>query len=215
MKIGWDPFAGLLEDQVRLIEEYERLLVEKNRLLNLISRPSEAEVRVRHIEHSLTLALRAFPDGSSVVDWGTGGGLPGIPLAIRFSNVRFHLVDSILKKVRALESIVRALGLENVVVHRMRAEDWTTPVDYAVSRATDSLTALWRWTEPVLSSEAAGRPEHWSPGLIALKGGDLSVEIAKLDRQSPRTTVECIELAQATGRSEYTDKYIVCVRRAP
>lgn len=213
MNNTWDAFAGWSDDQLLLIHEFERLLVEKNRRLNLISRASANDIRRRHIEHCLTLALREFPAGSSVVDWGTGGGLPGIPLAIRFPDVSFHLVDSIYKKTRVLEGMVKELGLANVSVHRTRAEDWAEPINYAVSRATASLKTLWGWTEPFLAKTQSGLDRTWPPGLITLKGGDLDREIAELERLGQSTVVERIPLAEVTGKKEFEDKYILSVRR--
>lgn len=210
----WDPFSDLSADQLRLFERYEGLLKEMNERVNLISRATADDLRVRHLEHSLTLSMRDFPSGSSVVDWGTGGGLPGIPLAIRFPDVTFHLVDSVAKKVRAIGSIVGDLALGNVIVHRMRAEDWTTPIDYAVSRATASLCELWGWTEPVLAKERAVSDREWPQGLIALKGGDLTDEIARVSRLRTGAVCEQISLVDQTGRREFKDKYVVCVRRA-
>lgn len=209
----WDAFAGWSDDQLLLIHEFERLLVEKNRRINLISRASANDIRRRHIEHCLTLALRDFPPGSSVVDWGTGGGLPGLPLAIRFPDVSFHLVDSIYKKTRMLEGMVRELGLANVTVHRTRAEDWAEPINYAVSRATASLKTLWGWTEPFLANTHSGLDQAWPPGLITLKGGDLEREIAELERLGQSTAVERILLAEVTGKKEFEDKYILSVCR--
>lgn len=190
---------------------YERLLAKANRGLNLISRASSDDLRSRHIFHSLTLAMRGLPKGSAVVDWGTGGGLPGIPLAIRFPDASFHLVDSILKKTRALETIRQELGLSNVVIHRMRAEDWMNPVNYAVSRATAPLVDLWRWTGPVLTSPDSAGEGIWPSGLLALKGGDLRAEIADLRRSFEDVAVEQISLEEATGRTELKGKYVVVV----
>jgi 16S rRNA (guanine527-N7)-methyltransferase len=210
---NWDAFAGWSDNQLQLIDRYERLLTDANQRLNLVSRATATEIRDRHIVHSLTLALRDFAPGSSVVDWGTGGGLPGIPLAIRFPETTVHLVDSILKKTVALESFCKELGLDNVVVHRMRAEEWTTPVDYAVSRATAPLRTLWRWTEPFLKNELAAKANSWSGGLIVLKGGDLTSEIKALRSLRPGIVIEQLPLAGLTGGPGLEAKYVLSVRR--
>ncbi|HLE57887.1 MAG TPA: 16S rRNA (guanine(527)-N(7))-methyltransferase RsmG [Rhodothermia bacterium] len=209
----WDPFEGWTARQLELIDAYEQILARANRDLNLVSRASAHDIRRRHIIHSLTIAARDIPAGSSVVDWGTGGGLPGIPLAIRFPDATFHLVDSVLKKTRAVESFCRELGLQNTVVHRLRAEDWTIPVDYAVSRATASLLTLWRWTDPVLKDGATPGQGAWPSGLIALKGGDLREEIADLRRSCGNVSVEQIALEEITGRGEMEGKLVVVVER--
>ena len=209
----WDPFEGWTARQIELIDAYEQILARANRDLNLVSRASAHDIRSRHIIHSLAIAEREIPAGCSVVDWGTGGGLPGIPLAIRFPDATFHLVDSVLKKTRAVESFCRELGLQNTVVHRLRAEEWTIPVDYAVSRATAPLVTLWRWTEPVLRDRPAPGKGAWPCGLIALKGGDLRQEIAALRRSFGNVAVEQIALEEMTGRREMEGKLVVVVER--
>ncbi|MEM8598440.1 MAG: 16S rRNA (guanine(527)-N(7))-methyltransferase RsmG [Bacteroidota bacterium] len=181
----WNPLDACTPAQRKQLADYERLLLDWNTRVNLISRSTEpAVVFERHMLHSLALAERAFPDGCAVADFGTGGGLPGIPLAIRFPAVTFHLVDSTLKKLRAIDDMATQLGLSNVHVHHTRAETWAGHAHYAVSRATAPLNALWRWYERrrvPLRSEL--NEAHWTPGLLCLKGGDLRDEIARLTNQ--------------------------------
>src|SRR5690606_41790758 len=106
---------------------------------------SEERLFERHILHSLSLTFRKFPAGSTVVDWGTGGGLPAVPLAIVFSDVRIHAVDSVRKKVQAVRTMARRLGLENLDTWHGRAEAYPGDADFSVSRATASLSVLWSW----------------------------------------------------------------------
>jgi 16S rRNA (guanine527-N7)-methyltransferase len=220
----WDPLLDLSEKQRMLIEEFERLLRRASRRVNLVSRSSVREMRQVHSRNSLMLSARAFPAGSTVVDWGTGGGLPGIPLAIRFDDVGFVLVDSIGKKAALTRAIAARLGLTNVAVVEARAENFHDTCDFAVSRATASLVDLWTWTKPCLrKQDSAGTPvpEHapdsgprlsfWSPGLLALKGGDFRPELADLQKADPNVAVEVTALRDLTGVDE-GDKYIVSVR---
>lgn len=213
METHWDPFTGCTDEQRRLIVAYERLLLDANERVNLISRSSSSDVRARHITHSLSLTAKRFPDGASVVDWGSGGGLPGIPLAICFPDVRFHLVESILKKTRAMEHIVEELELRNVFVHRMRAEDWKEPFDFAVSRATAPLLTLWMWTKRYLRPGKPGPSEFWPHGLLALKGGDLTEEISELRLRFPGVRIEQLDL-ESIDRDRMVGKRIVVVQRA-
>jgi 16S rRNA (guanine527-N7)-methyltransferase len=131
----------------------------------------------RHVLHSLAIAAHVhFQPGLEVIDIGTGGGFPGIPLAIFFPEVRFHLVDSIAKKLKIVESIVNELQLNNVSFQHSRAEDVKArQFDFAVSRAVAPLKDLWRWSKPLLRKER--KLEEFKNGLICLKGGDLSQEI--------------------------------------
>lgn len=200
-------------DQLDCLSAYERLLSQANRRLNLISRASTGGIRTRHVAHSLAISMRGFPAGAQVVDWGTGGGLPGIPLAIRFPDVTFHLVDSIYKKTRKVESFCEELGLRNVFVHRLRAEDWTEPIDYAVSRATAPLVSLWQWTQAVLRETRAPAETDWPSGLLALKGGDLREEIAVLERAFPDVAVGRTSIYAETGIAELKEKYVLNVER--
>jgi 16S rRNA (guanine527-N7)-methyltransferase len=132
----------------------------------------------KHVLHSLSIAAQySFADGIQVVDIGTGGGFPGIPLAIFFPEVEFHLVDSIAKKIKVVEAVAEEIGLKNVTTAHTRAEDIKgRKFDFAVSRAVAPLKDLWRWSKPLLRNEK--KMEDLKNGLICLKGGDLTLEIA-------------------------------------
>lgn len=165
-------------------------LLDANTRVNLVSRSTTAaSVWSQHVRHCLVLARRAFPAQSVVVDWGTGGGLPGAVLAAWFGDVEFVLVDSIAKKCAALREIVAAAGLSNVRVWHGRAEAFREPVDYAVSRATAPLVDLWGWTQPRLRATGKASSDRgvdtWRKGLIALKGGDLTGELHDLHARWP------------------------------
>jgi 16S rRNA (guanine527-N7)-methyltransferase len=130
--------------------------------------------------HSLAIATEfVFDAGMQVVDIGTGGGFPGIPLAIFFPEATFHLVDSIGKKIKVVNGVAQALGLHNVKTYHARAEHLPRgQFDFAVSRAVAPLAELWNWSKPLLrNGQKAGNPHK--NGLICLKGGDLTEEIAE------------------------------------
>ncbi|MFV1980867.1 MAG: 16S rRNA (guanine(527)-N(7))-methyltransferase RsmG [Rhodothermia bacterium] len=208
---AWDPLDELSADQVELLQAFEQLVVLANKRVNLVSRPSISEIRHVHTRHSLALSVRGFPAGATVVDWGTGGGLPGIPLAIRFPQVRFVLVDSIRKKTDFVRAMALKLGLENVDVERSRAETWEGPCNFAVSRATASLARLWSWTYPVLKIRPGNFKESdslWNPGLVALKGGDLAPEIEELSRIDPGVQITVTPISDFM-KGPFVDKFVV------
>lgn len=213
------PAEGFLErlseKQQRQLEGYETLLLRFNQKINLISRASEEQVWQEHICHALVLSWRSFPAGSTVVDWGTGGGLPAIPLAIAFPEVRFFAVDTSGKKVQAVRAMTRRLELENLFAWEGQAETWPGEAQYSVSRATAPLAELWRWHERVYApSEAAPGKDDWLPGLLSLKGGDLREEIAELKSLYPPAHIEKYALEPIFQEASFTEKYIVAVRRA-
>jgi 16S rRNA (guanine527-N7)-methyltransferase len=198
-------------DRIELLDRYAGLLLETNARVNLIARTTDAaDVPVRHLAHSLTLARRGFPAGCTVVDFGTGGGLPGLPLAIAFPDVRFVLLDSTRKKVDAVADMARTLGLDNVTTYWGRAEAWDGAAHYAVSRATAPLRDLWRWFWRARQPVEIG-PDDWAPGLLALKGGDLSPELRSL----PRTArAQLHDLFEMTGETAFREKVLVHVTPA-
>lgn len=208
----FDPIAVLSEEQREQLAAYERLLLQFNEKINLISRPSEARVREEHTLHSLALAWKAFPPGAQVGDWGSGGGLPAVPLAIRFPDAQFTAVEAQDKKARAVRAIARRLGLENLAVWQGQADEWPGTAGWTVSRATAPLGVLWSWHQRIASSpETPGSEAHWRPGLLALKGGDLSEERAALREAFPAVRIEQHALRPLLGRDFFADKYIITV----
>lgn len=154
----------------------EALYKEWNEKINVISRKDIDSLYLRHVLHSLSIAaIVEFQPGSQVIDIGTGGGFPGIPLAIFFPEVQFHLVDSIAKKLKVVEGVAEGIGLKNVTTQHTRAEDIRNrKFDFAVSRAVAPLKDLWKWAAPLVQKGHADGVKH---GLICLKGGDLTQEI--------------------------------------
>ena len=173
-------FPHLSESQWDQLNGYADLLKRYNQSINLISRKNESRIWEEHILHSLGIAkIVTFKAGDKVLDFGTGGGLPGIPLAICFPSTSFLLVDSIGKKVRVVQEIVDALGLSNVRTRHTRVEDVQERFHFAVSRAVTALPRITEWLEgKVLKGNAHEVPN----GLLYLKGGDFEDELDEIDR---------------------------------
>jgi 16S rRNA (guanine527-N7)-methyltransferase len=212
--LNWDPFDQLTAGQREKLKDFQEQLLRFNQRVNLISSESERAFRKQHLLHCLTLTVRDFPDGCTIVDWGTGGGLPAVPLAICEPAATVVGVDSVGKKARAVRTMARRLGLENAYAWAGRAEHWDGTAHYSVSRATAPLANLWRWhRRVVVPLEPTPGDNAWPPGLLALKGGDLSDEIADLRADDPDVMVERYPLGALLGRNGFFgEKEIVSVR---
>ena len=207
----WDPLADLSPAQRAQLAAFADELARVNRRVNLVSSATVAGIEERHLVHSLALAHRAFPDGATVVDLGTGGGLPAVPLAIRFPAVQFIAVDAVGKKIEAVRLFARRLGLGNLDVWAGRAERWDGRAHYAVSRATAPLADLWGWFARVRVPVGDVPAGCWPPGLVCLKGGDLTDEAAALHATFPGLAVERTPLGRLLGRAYFDEKEIVWV----
>lgn len=164
----------LISANTEQLRSFEALLREVNRRFNLISRGEEGVIWEHHILHCLMFAIRSVPAGSRIVDWGTGGGLPAIPLSIVWPNARVVAVDSNAKKTRAVTLFARRLGLENCAAVHCRAEDVCADqlgsgTVWSVSRATAPLSTLWSWHEQARSSVAVASSAA-PPGAVAGAG---------------------------------------------
>src|SRR3954470_7576784 len=180
-------FGDFTPQQVQQFAALEELYKDWNAKINVISRKDIDSLYEKHILHSLAIAAAFnFPDNTEVIDIGTGGGFPGVPLAIFFPQVKFHLVDSINKKLKIIEAVKVATGLTNITTQHIRAEEIKNrKFDFAVSRAVAPLKELLSWSRPLLKtgSYTVSSPDAediiYRSGLICLKGGDLSKEIAE------------------------------------
>ncbi|HET8572712.1 MAG TPA: 16S rRNA (guanine(527)-N(7))-methyltransferase RsmG [Edaphocola sp.] len=164
-------FSSLSCDQLSRYAQLEALYRYWNERINIISRKDLDELYERHVLHSLSIAkIFTIDPETKVVDIGTGGGFPGIPLAIMFPRAQFVLVDSIGKKIKVVREVINALGLTNVKAVQSRAEDLASQkFDLALTRAVAPLNRVSRWAQKILSGQ--------NQGLICLKGGDLNEEI--------------------------------------
>jgi len=170
-------FSDFTDHQLQQFEALGRLYPEWNEKINVISRKDIESLYTRHILHSLSVAaIIEFKPGTQIIDIGCGGGFPGIPLAILFPEVSFHMVDSINKKLTVVREISEAIGLKNITVEHIRAEQITgRQFDFVVSRAVTTLKNLWQWSKPLIKK---GKEHDIPNGLICLKGGDLAQEVS-------------------------------------
>ena len=168
-------FPNLTEDQIQKFEQLESLYQDWNLKINVVSRKDIDELYMRHVLHSLGIAkVITFKDGSKLLDVGTGGGFPGIPLAILFPECSFHLVDSIAKKLKVVEEVITGLGLTNVKTTHSRVEDIDGKYDFIISRAVAAMPTFVHWVKGKIAKE---QNHDLKNGILYLKGGDLSEEL--------------------------------------
>ena len=170
-------FTDLTETQKEQFSKLQDLYKDWNLKINVVSRKDIDELYLRHVLHSLGIAkVMPFKPGSKVMDVGTGGGFPGIPLAILFPETQFHLVDSIGKKIKVVNEVAEGLGLENVRTTHGRVEEVKDTYDFIVSRAVAQMETFVRWTK----GKIAKKQNHdLKNGILYLKGGDLTQELQK------------------------------------
>jgi 16S rRNA (guanine527-N7)-methyltransferase len=174
-------FPELTTDQLEKFRQLEKLYLEWNSRINVISRKDMEHFYERHVLHSLGIAkVIKFLPGALVVDVGTGGGFPGIPLAILFQETKFLLVDSIGKKIKVVQEVAEAAGISNVEAIKARAEDVKGKFDFVVSRAVTALPEFIKWVENKIKRESRNTIQN---GILYLKGGDLDAELATLQNK--------------------------------
>ncbi|MFD0932560.1 16S rRNA (guanine(527)-N(7))-methyltransferase RsmG [Psychroflexus salinarum] len=194
-------FEDLDEMQIEQFEKIAEVYKDWNQKINVVSRKDIDEIYIRHVLHSLGIAkVQSFLPGSKVLDVGTGGGFPGIPLAILFPETQFTLVDSIGKKIKVVEEVVDALGLKNVKAINDRVENVTGEYDFIVSRAVAVMPSFVHWVKGKIAKESRHDRKN---GILYLKGGDLSEELL------PYRTVEIFELSEVFNEDFFDTKKVV------
>ncbi|PZF71083.1 16S rRNA (guanine(527)-N(7))-methyltransferase RsmG [Taibaiella soli] len=207
MEIIQDYFSDFTETQTQQFQQLQALYTEWNEKINVISRKDIDSLYEKHVLHSLAIAaICNFHKGAHVVDIGTGGGFPGIPLAIFFPEVEFLLVDSIGKKIKVVEEVASAIGLKNVKTMHGRVENTGQIFDFAVSRAVAPLGELWGW---IRNSLRKGRmSDEFANGLICLKGGDLTEEVKQSGLRP-----HLFPISEIFDEPSFETKYVVYVPR--
>lgn len=210
MQIVLKYFSEFTSKQTEQLAALDALYKDWNSKINVISRKDIDSLYEKHVLHSLSIAaVFSFEPGMEVLDIGTGGGFPGIPLAIFYPEVKFHLVDSIAKKLKVVEAVVTALELKNITTQHTRVEEIKNrKFDFVVSRAVAPLKDLWKWSKPLLKTNPQIINPEFKPGLICLKGGDLAIEI-----QESGTRPRVIEIAEIFPEESFKEKFLIYVPR--
>ena len=229
MEIILKYFSDFSAQQLSQFKALEELYKEWNAKINVISRKDIDSLYEKHVLHSLSIAaVFEFKPGTSIIDIGTGGGFPGIPLAIFFPEVQFHLVDSIAKKLKVVEAVTEGINLKNISTEHIRAEEIKNhpqgsarKFDFVVSRAVAPLKDLWKWSKPLLrnkvqstsnqqpvTSNQSERTPLEQPGLISLKGGNLADEI-----QESGTRPHIIEIDSIFPEENFKEKFLLFITR--
>jgi len=176
-------FPNLTDDQIDKFTKLEALYQDWNLKINVVSRKDIDELYLRHVLHSLAIAkVITFKPNTKIMDVGTGGGFPGIPLAILYPECSFHLVDSIAKKLKVVEEVVAGLDLKNVKTSHTRVEEIKGDYDFIVSRAVAAMPTFVHW---VKGKTAKKQNHELKNGIIYLKGGDLDEEL----KEYPKSTI--------------------------
>lgn len=198
-------FPDLTGDQIAKFTKIEDLYKDWNLKINVVSRKDIDELYLRHVLHSLAIAkFISFKPGSKILDVGTGGGFPGIPLAIMFPEVSFTLVDSIGKKIKVVEEVVAGLGLTNVVAKHQRVEEEKEQFDFVISRAVAAMPTFMRWIKGRISKKSNHDIRN---GVLYLKGGDLEEELKDY------TTIEIYDLKDYYKEEFFDTKKLVYLPR--
>lgn len=198
-------FPNLTKRQHQQFAALEELYQEWNEKINVISRKDTENFYERHVLHSLAIAkVIAFAPGTRILDIGTGGGFPGIPLAILFPECHFHLVDSIGKKIKVVEEVAKKLGLTNVTSSHARAESVNGQFDFIVSRAVTAMPVFLTWTKGKFLKENKNTLKN---GILYLKGGDLKEEMASVTK-----AIQYFDISKYFSEEFFETKKVVYVR---
>lgn len=207
MEIILKYFNDFADRQLQQFADLYELYKDWNNKINVISRKDIDSLYLKHILHSLAIAsVIEFEPGTQIIDIGTGGGFPGVPLAIFFPEAEFHLVDSIAKKLKVVDNVAAAIGLTNITTQHIRAEEIKNrQFDFVVSRAVAPIKELWQWGYPLIKKSN----KHELPnGLICLKGGDLVQEISE-SAVRPRM----IPIDEIFQEDFFKEKYLLHISR--
>jgi 16S rRNA (guanine527-N7)-methyltransferase len=206
-------FTDFTPQQKKQFAALAPLYTEWNAKINVISRKDIDSLYEKHVLHSLAIAaVFNFSPGLEIIDIGTGGGFPGVPLAIFFPEVKFHLVDSVGKKLKIIEAVKQEIGLPNVSTEHVRAEEIKNrKFDFAVSRAVAPLKDLLQWSQPILKSRVYEFPDEGGSmnlisGLICLKGGDLKEEIKQTGKHP-----KIVPISRLFKEEYFREKYVLYV----
>ncbi len=194
-------FPSLTDEQKEQFAKLQELYQDWNQKINVVSRKDIDELYLRHVLHSLAIAkVQQFNPGTTVLDVGTGGGFPGIPLAILFPETHFTLVDAIGKKIKVVEEVVQGLGITNVTAKNMRVEELKEQFDFIVSRAVAAMPTFVHWVKGKVKKNSVHERRN---GILYLKGGDLTEEL--MDYK----TVEIIDLPDFYEEDFFDTKKVV------
>ncbi len=195
-------FPELSQNQIEQLESLPNLYSFWNKQINVISRKDIENIEQRHVLHSLGIAkIIEFLPKARILDVGTGGGFPGIPLAIMFPETNFLLVDSIGKKIKVVKEIAQELGLKNIKAEHCRAEQVNNKFDFIVSRAVTAMPTFIRWVENKILPENKHRLPN---GILYLKGGDISMEMQGVEQE-----YKCYELSNYFNEEFFKTKLVV------
>ncbi|TRX55958.1 16S rRNA (guanine(527)-N(7))-methyltransferase RsmG [Fulvivirga sp. M361] len=202
--ILFEHFPALSTVQKDQFTRLESLYKEWNEKINVVSRKDIDELYVRHVLHSLGIAkVIDFKPGTKILDVGTGGGFPGIPLAILFPKCQFHLVDSIGKKIKVVNEVKDALGLKNVTAEQTRAEQVTEKYHFVVSRAVTRMKPFYQWIKSKFAPDSFNELNN---GVLYLKGGDLKEEL-----KESRLPYQSISLSEYFSDPFFDTKKVVYI----
>ncbi|MDA3952101.1 MAG: 16S rRNA (guanine(527)-N(7))-methyltransferase RsmG [Bacteroidales bacterium] len=202
MEIILKYFPELTEKQNRQFHQLQELYEEWNNKINVISRKDIDQLYERHVLHSLAIAkIIQFKPNTEILDVGTGGGFPGIPLAILFPECDFHLVDSIGKKIKVVKEVSAALGLENIRVEQIKAEKIKNTYDFIVSRAVTAFPIFYNWVRKNVKQESQNKLQN---GILYLKGGNLHKELKKFESR-----ISSFEISEFFTESFFETKKVI------
>ena len=203
MQIILDQFPDLNEKQINQLSRLKNIYETWNNKINVISRKDIENIYIRHILHSLSIAkFIKFKSDATILDLGTGGGFPGIPLSIIFPDVNFILVDSIRKKIVVVDAIVNELGLKNVKSEWSRAENLDYKYDFLVTRAVAKMSLLIDWSKGKFNKNSNN---HIQNGIIALKGGNVDEELKNIQQK------KIVDIKDIFDTHYFLDKKIIYI----